>query len=184
MCWMWCVKPLLTHSFWQWAVLFSCFRNRATDGTASSSDLDSLQDVWDLWCMLGMHVILFTNILEMKHELVIVWQLYAVFVVVTTILFAHTAFLWATCSLIYSYQPLSRSWRTDLDYGSYCLPNLEIGLLAVWPVNNGCLLLLGTWSHLWCIQRSVFAHSAICIWDWLLFVIYAISCKAPVIVSE
>jgi hypothetical protein len=27
----------------------------------------------------------------------------------------------------------------------------------------GCLLLHGTWSHLWYIQRSVYAHSLICI---------------------
>jgi hypothetical protein len=31
------------------------------------------------------------------------------------------------------------------------------------PVGRGCLLLHGTWSHLWCIQRSVYAHSLICI---------------------
>jgi hypothetical protein len=33
----------------------------------------------------------------------------------------------------------------------------------VWPVDRGCLLLLPTWSHFWYIQRSVYAHSLICI---------------------
>jgi hypothetical protein len=29
-----------------------------------------------------------------------------------------------------SYQSLSRSWYTDLDYGLYCLPELELGLMV------------------------------------------------------
>jgi hypothetical protein len=33
----------------------------------------------------------------------------------------------------------------------------------MWPVNRGCLLLHGTWSHLWYIQSSVYVHSLICI---------------------
>jgi hypothetical protein len=37
--------------------------------------------------------------------------------------------------------------------------NLEKGFTA----GVGCLLLHGTWSHLWYIQRSVYAHSLICI---------------------
>jgi hypothetical protein len=50
----------------------------------------------------------------------------------------------------------------------------------VWPVDRGCLLLHGTWSHLWYIQGSVYTHSLICIsymdwWDWPLFVIFVIS---------
>jgi hypothetical protein len=39
----------------------------------------------------------------------------------------------------------------DLDYGSYRLPDLEIGLTAGVDGHRGCLLLLGTWSHLWFI---------------------------------
>jgi hypothetical protein len=58
---------------------------------------------------------------------------------------------------------VNRSWHTDLDYGSYRLPNLEIGLMAVWPVDRECLLLRGTWSRLWSIQRSAYAQSLICI---------------------
>jgi hypothetical protein len=56
-----------------------------------------------------------------------------------------------------SYQSFTNcSWNTDLDYSSYRLPNLEIGLIRrVWPVDRGCFLLHGTWSHLWYIQRSV-----------------------------
>jgi hypothetical protein len=37
------------------------------------------------------------------------------------------------------------------------------GSRRVWLVNRGCLLLHGTWSHHLCIQRSVYAHSLICI---------------------
>jgi hypothetical protein len=45
--------------------------------------------------------------------------------------------------------------------------------------NNTCLLLLGTWSHLWYIQRPLFAlfsnlYFLQVLWDWLLYVIYAI----------
>jgi hypothetical protein len=39
----------------------------------------------------------------------------------------------------------------------------KCGSRRVWSVNRGCLLLHGTWSHLWYIQRSVYAHSLICI---------------------
>jgi hypothetical protein len=34
---------------------------------------------------------------------------------------------------------------------------LKWGLWWVWPVDKGCLLLLGPWSHLYHIQRCVFA---------------------------
>jgi hypothetical protein len=37
------------------------------------------------------------------------------------------------------------------------------GARQVRLVSRGCLLLHGTWSHLWYIQRSVYAHSLICI---------------------
>jgi hypothetical protein len=60
----------------------------------------------------------------------------------------------------YMYQSLSRSWHTDLDYGLYRLPNLEIGLTAGVTGLQG-MLLHGTWSHLRYIQRSVYAHSPI-----------------------
>jgi hypothetical protein len=39
----------------------------------------------------------------------------------------------------------------------------KCGSRRVWPVSRGCLLLHGTWSHLWCIQRSVYAHFMNCI---------------------
>jgi hypothetical protein len=35
--------------------------------------------------------------------------------------------------------------------------NWNLGSRWMWPVDMGCLLLLGTWPHLWFIQRSVFA---------------------------
>jgi hypothetical protein len=41
------------------------------------------------------------------------------------------------------------------------------GSRRVWSINRGCLLLHGTWSHLWYIQRSMNAHSLICIsYNW------------------
>jgi hypothetical protein len=55
---------------------------------------------------------------------------------------------------------LSRSWHTDLYYGSYRLPNLEMGL---WLVSRGCLLLHGTWSHLWLFRGPCLPYSQICI---------------------
>jgi hypothetical protein len=35
---------------------------------------------------------------------------------------------------------------------------IQLGSRRVWPVDRGCLLLLGTWSHLWYIRGSLFAH--------------------------
>jgi hypothetical protein len=64
---------------------------------------------------------------------------------------------------------------TDFNNGLFCLPNLDTLILTtdfyVWyGVHGGCdrsagrcLLLHGTWSHLWYIQRSVYVHSLICI---------------------
>jgi hypothetical protein len=40
----------------------------------------------------------------------------------------------------------------------YAFMVMELGSQRVWSINRGCLLLLGTWSHLWYIQRSVLAH--------------------------
>jgi hypothetical protein len=42
----------------------------------------------------------------------------------------------------------------------------------VWSIDRGCLLLHGTWSHLWYIQRSVYAHSLICISYWTYVISY------------
>jgi hypothetical protein len=83
--------------------------------------------------------------------------------VVTTILFAHTTFLWATCCLICFIPIVSRSWHTDLDYGSYRLSNVEIGLTADVTGQQG--MLTPPWHLIppLNIQRSVYAHSLICI---------------------
>jgi hypothetical protein len=55
------------------------------------------------------------------------------------------------------------------------VPFISSGSQRVWPVDRGCLLLLGTWSHLWCFQGSVEAWYLLCIvpftwfghWFWL-----------------
>jgi hypothetical protein len=39
----------------------------------------------------------------------------------------------------------------------------KYGSRRVWSVNRGCLLLHGTWPHLWFIQRSVYTYPLICI---------------------
>jgi hypothetical protein len=93
-------------------------------------------------------------------------QFSANFMVVTvkTILFAHTTFLWATCCLI-CFIPIVNPFLAHWSWLRF-IPFIERGNGAhgVCPVNRGCLLLLGTWSHLWYIQRSVYAHSLICIY--------------------
>jgi hypothetical protein len=43
-----------------------------------------------------------------------------------------------------SYQSISRSWRTDRDYGLYRLSNLEIGIMVGVTGQQGCLLLHDT----------------------------------------
>jgi hypothetical protein len=59
--------------------------------------------------------------------------------------------------------------RTDFDSGLFHVPNfghwfwllnfsIEWATRRMWPVSRGCLLLLGTWSHLWYFRGSVLAH--------------------------
>jgi hypothetical protein len=67
-------------------------------------------------------------------------------------------------------------WHSDFDYGLLCLPDLEIKLRRVWPVDRECLLLLATSSYLWFVQGSVIAQSSgfvfhTDLWDISLFVI-------------
>jgi hypothetical protein len=40
---------------------------------------------------------------------------------------------------------------------------MELGSRRVWPIDWGCLLLLGTWSHLRQVWGSVLAHLFICL---------------------
>jgi hypothetical protein len=66
-------------------------------------------------------------------------QLSANFMVVTTILFAHTTFLWATCYLI-CFIPIVKPFLTHWSYyGSYHLSNVEIGL-TVGVTGQQCML--------------------------------------------
>jgi hypothetical protein len=73
--------------------------------------------------------------------------------VITTISFADTTFLCATCCLIY-FIPIVKPF---LSHRSWLRFNLEIGL----TVGREWLLFHGTWSYRWYIQRSVFARSRI-----------------------
>ena len=57
---------------------------------------------------------------------------------------------------------LSRFYTFILSTHYSVYRNYTIGLRRVWPINRGCLLRLGIWSHLWYIQGSVFArHSSL-----------------------
>jgi hypothetical protein len=87
-------------------------------------------------------------------------QLSANFLVVKTILFAHTTFLWATCCLI-CFIPIVKPFSTLIFTTVRAV--WKYGSRRVWPIDRGCLLLLSTWSPLWYIQMSVYAHSLICI---------------------
>jgi hypothetical protein len=79
-----------------------------------------------------------------------------------------------------SYQSLSRSWHTDLDYGSYRLSNVEIRLTA--GVTGQQRMLNLPW-HL--IPPLIYSEVRIRsfsdlyflydLWDWLLIVIFVIS---------
>jgi hypothetical protein len=101
-------------------------------------------------------------------------QLFTHFMVVTTILFVHTTFLRATYGFWQQIAPFDLLGHTDFDWRFL---RLILGARRLRPVGSGCLLLHGTWSLLQytCIQMSVYAHSLICIWDWLIFVIFVIS---------
>jgi hypothetical protein len=83
-----------------------------------------------------------------------------------------------------SYQSLSRSWHTDLDYGSYRLSNAEIGLTAGVTGQQGMLPL--PW-HL--IPPLIYSEVRVrpfsdlyflqYLWDWLLCVIFVIQMWDP-----
>jgi hypothetical protein len=86
--------------------------------------------------------------------------------VVTTILFTHTTFLWATCCLICFIIIVKPFLTLILTTVHIVYLIWKKGSWRVWSIDRGCLLLHGTWSHLWHIQRSVYAHSLICISYW------------------
>jgi hypothetical protein len=95
-------------------------------------------------------------------------QLSANFIVVTTILFTHTTFLWATwCLICFIHVTIVKPFLTLIltTVHNVCLL-WKKGSRRVWSIDRGCLLLHGTWSHLWYIQRSVYAHPLICFSYW------------------
>jgi hypothetical protein len=86
-------------------------------------------------------------------------QLSANFMVVTTILFTHTTFLWATCSLI-CFIPIVKQFLTHWSWLRF-VPFIWFGDRAHGLCDRSTGEL--TPSQLWYIQRSVYAHSLICI---------------------
>jgi hypothetical protein len=91
-----------------------------------------------------------------------------------------TTFLWTNAIWYISYQSLSCSWQTDLDYGLYRLSNVEIGLTAGATGQQG--MLTRPW-HL--IPPLIYSDVRVRpfsdfyflydFWNWLLFVIFVIS---------
>jgi hypothetical protein len=53
---------------------------------------------------------------------------------------------------------LDCTWHNDFDTGWLRIHHHETGFTTGWPVNRGCSLLLGTWSHLRNVRGSVLAH--------------------------
>jgi hypothetical protein len=120
----------------------------------------------------------------MGFNCIVYRQLSANFMVVTTTLFAHTTFLWATCCLICFIPIVSHSWHIDLDYGSYRLSNVEKGLKVGVTGQHG--MLTPPWHLIPHIQRSVYAHSLICIsyrTDWLPIDIFVFSSQWPILLG-
>jgi hypothetical protein len=89
-------------------------------------------------------------------------QLSANSMVVTRILFTHTTFPWATCCLI-CFITIVKPFLTLILTTVHTVYIIwKKGLRRVWSIDSGCLLLHGTWSHLWCIRWSMYAHFLIC----------------------
>jgi hypothetical protein len=118
------------------------------------------------WCLKGFYILVYR-------------RLSPNYTVVTTIYFAYTALLSVKCCV--AYQSQSHIWYTDLDYCSYRLPKMELGLtvsvtgrqgmvtpLRYYDISRGpCFALF---SNLYFLQD---------LWDWLLFIIYVILLKQP-----
>jgi hypothetical protein len=70
---------------------------------------------------------------------------------------------WATCCLIY-FITIVKSFLTLILTTVYTVYLIwKKGSQRVWSIDRGCLPLHDIWSHLWYIQRSVYAHSLNCI---------------------
>jgi hypothetical protein len=82
--------------------------------------------------------------------------------VVATILFTHTTFLWATCCLVCFITIVKPFLILILTTVHTVYLIWKKGSRQVWLIDRGCLLLHGTWYHLWYIQRSVYARSLVC----------------------
>jgi hypothetical protein len=89
-------------------------------------------------------------------------QLSANFMFVTTILFTHTPFLWATCCLICFITIVKPFLTLILTTVHTVYVIWKKGSLLVWSIDRGCLLLHCNLSHFWYIQRSVTAHYLMC----------------------
>jgi hypothetical protein len=93
-------------------------------------------------------------------------HLSANFMVVTTILFTQTTFLWATCCLI-CFITIVKPFLTLILTTVHTVYLIwKKGSQRVWSIDRGCLLLHGTWSHFWYIERFRVSHSLICISYW------------------
>jgi hypothetical protein len=71
---------------------------------------------------------------------------------------------WPNVIWYVSYQSFSHSWHTDLDYGSYRLPDLEIGLMAGVTGRQGMLT-----SHRHLIPRMIYSKVRVCPILWFVY---------------
>jgi hypothetical protein len=119
---------------------------------------------WD-WSLFGILVISFYWQASRCHSgfnNLFYRQLSANFMVITTILFTHTTFRWATSCLI-CFIPNVKPFLLVLTTVRNVYLIWKYSSQQMWWVGMGFLHLLGIWSHLWYIQRSAYAHSQICI---------------------
>jgi hypothetical protein len=95
-------------------------------------------------------------------------QLSANFMVVTTILFAHTTSLWDTCCMICN-KPFLTHWAW---HGSYRLPNLKIRLTA--GLTDWKVMLTPPWHLIPPLVISGIHVSLICIVDCSIYLIWTL----------
>jgi hypothetical protein len=112
-------------------------------------------------------------------------QLSASLMVVTTIYFAHTIFLWATCCLICFIsivKPLLTHWSwlrfvSFIWYGNRAHGGVTSGQEMLTPPRHLIPLLIYSEVRVCSFSDLYFLLD---LWDWLLFVIYAISWLHPI----
>jgi hypothetical protein len=174
---------VFTHWFWLRITPFIWFGNKAHGGCDRSTggapdptsglsrgpcsrNLPALYFIWDLWgcslfvILLSLFISSFCKFYDLTYKYM--YKLSSCQIRLTFL--AHQLWWWIT----------QHSWSIT-----------KLISRRVWPVSSGCLLLLGTWSHLRYIRESVFAHSflrfVISINAQLHFELYQATCNTGMI---